>query len=247
LNEEEYSDQRTRYRYLGTKFMNLRARHLPIILLGAAIGAGIGRLLSSILPIGIFPGFEKAIGTAQTWVVIAALAGAALAVLIVLVHSVRDPNGEPPGKFTRINGTGSTLIGRNEIAEDGAFLTTEWFTVLFMPVFPVCGYRVTQRGHDSYIIHSKQPPRLRSVLKIYLAELTFAAIILLVLLLHSFVLGALVVVVMLALCVRWWISDRSAARKSGIIYSRNFCRACGYRLTGNTSGRCPECGKSTTA
>jgi len=227
--------------------MNLRARHLPIILLGAVIGAGLGWLLSSILPSGVLPDFEKAIGAAQTWAIIAAIIGAALAVLVLLVQSVRNPTAEASRSFTRVNGTGSTVIGRNEIGEDGTYLTTEWFTVVFIPVFPICSYRVTQRGRGSYLIHSKQPPRLRSVFKVYLAELTLATVILLVLLLHSVVIGSFLAIVTLTLGIRWSINVRIAARKSGVIYSRNFCRACGYRLIGNTSGRCPECGKTTTA
>lgn len=33
---------------------------------------------------------------------------------------------------------------------------------------------------------------------------------------------------------RWWRADR---------HRRGHCRKCGYNLTGNVSGRCPECGK----
>ena len=39
----------------------------------------------------------------------------------------------------------------------------------------------------------------------------------------------------LALAVIWW-RDRS--------HQADHCQTCGYDLTGNTSGRCPECGAS---
>jgi hypothetical protein len=37
---------------------------------------------------------------------------------------------------------------------------------------------------------------------------------------------------------------RGRERERGRIYSRNWCRGCGYNLRGNVSGRCPECGRA---
>jgi hypothetical protein len=39
----------------------------------------------------------------------------------------------------------------------------------------------------------------------------------------------------------WLATRRAGARRTG------FCSSCGYNLTGNTSGICPECGRPTTA
>jgi len=41
---------------------------------------------------------------------------------------------------------------------------------------------------------------------------------------------------------RW----RSGGKDSGD-YPVGYCQACGYDLTGNASGRCPECGEPTSA
>ena len=46
----------------------------------------------------------------------------------------------------------------------------------------------------------------------------------------------------LILPVLWLVSRRAAIRPP-----RGHCRTCGYNLTGNTSGVCPECGTPTTA
>jgi hypothetical protein len=227
--------------------MNLRARHLPLVLLGTAIGAGIGWVVSLILPNGVLPEFEKAIGFERTWEVIGGLVGAALTVLLLLVRSVRDPKAEPSRNITRINGIGSMLIGRRDVAPDRSYQTTEWFVVFFLPVFPVCEYRVTARGRGAYVIHSKGAPRMSEVVKVYLAELAAGGFLLAAVFLQSLLIALVGLVSVIIFTTFLWIRERKEARAHGVVYSRNFCRKCGYRLTGNASGVCPECGTSTPA
>ena len=43
-------------------------------------------------------------------------------------------------------------------------------------------------------------------------------------------------------CWEWWTTVRPARLWVGR-YARGHCPACGYDLTGNVSGVCPECGK----
>ena len=40
---------------------------------------------------------------------------------------------------------------------------------------------------------------------------------------------------------RWWWRDRLGERRA----RNNLCPRCGYNLTGNVSGVCPECGTAT--
>jgi hypothetical protein len=220
---------------------------LPLVLLGMAIGAGTGWIVSLILPRGILAEFEKAIGFERTWEVIGGLVGAALTVLLLLVRSVRDPKAEPSRNITRINGMGSMLIGRRDVAPDRSYRTTEWFVAFFLPIFPVCEYRLTARGRGSYVIHSKGPPRLSEVVKVYLAELAVAGFLLAALFLRSLLIAFVGLVIVINFTTVVWIRERKEARASGVVYSRNFCRKCGQRLTGNATGVCPGCGTSTPA
>ena len=43
--------------------------------------------------------------------------------------------------------------------------------------------------------------------------------------------------------VLWWVDRPGRRRRSRTRY----CRKCGYNLTGNVSGRCPECGTSVAS
>jgi hypothetical protein len=46
----------------------------------------------------------------------------------------------------------------------------------------------------------------------------------------------------LAASARWWLEDHWRWRPA----PPDVCRQCGYNLTGNVSGRCPECGTDVT-
>jgi hypothetical protein len=52
---------------------------------------------------------------------------------------------------TRVNGCGTTLIGRRDVWPDGSYITQKWITILFVPVFLVATMRV-RRVVDGYLI-----------------------------------------------------------------------------------------------
>lgn len=66
-------------------------------------------------------------------------------------------NPEDPLTLRRVNGIGFTLIGKKE--EDkysGSYIKSYWFTILWIPVFPIKEYRVLSPSLDSYIIISSR-------------------------------------------------------------------------------------------
>lgn len=43
----------------------------------------------------------------------------------------------------RFNGIGTTIYGKREVnPEDGSYIVTKWFTVLYFPIIPLGSYRV---------------------------------------------------------------------------------------------------------
>ena len=64
--------------------------------------------------------------------------------------------------LSTINGFGFRMYGRSdEDSETGSYLTTYYFVALWIPVFPICRYRIIDSGLDSYRFLGKAP--LRSV------------------------------------------------------------------------------------
>jgi hypothetical protein len=62
---------------------------------------------------------------------------------------------------------------------------------------------------------------------------------------HWAIIGrSLLVLTVLAILPCWWMSARLRQRRRR---KNNLCLSCGYNLTANTSGVCPECGTPTTA
>jgi len=61
--------------------------------------------------------------------------------------------------LSTMNGIGFKLYGATDTDQStGSFLSTYYFVFLFIPVFPICRYRVTQNG-DSYRFFGKAPLR----------------------------------------------------------------------------------------
>ena len=156
--------------------MNLRWRDLLSVLLGGAIGAMAGFLVSYQLKAGTLPQSEQALGLRGVGLLFGGVGGAAITLIVILFRRVHDPNAEPSRNFTAINGIGSTLVGKWEAAPDGSYVATEWFIVFFVPIFPVCRYRVTKAGRGSYKIHAKYPPRAAEVATVYAITILAVAV-----------------------------------------------------------------------
>lgn len=154
--------------------MNLEWKHCPLLFLGGVIGAGLGWLASFLFKPDILPAaMESLANLHRAGALFGSIAGLAFAVVAIVVRAARDPNAGPARNFTRINGMGSMLIGRSEPRADQSYVTTEWFTILWIPLFPVCRYRLTHHEECStpfgerYSIHEKMPPRFNDAAKVY--------------------------------------------------------------------------------
>lgn len=67
----------------------------------------------------------------------------------------------------RVNGIGTTYIGARDFAADGSYITTEFFTFIFIPVFPIRSYRVRAAGAGRYHLIEKIQPHRRQILCVY--------------------------------------------------------------------------------
>jgi len=84
-----------------------------------------------------------------------------------VVQSIREPlsflrllrDGSPIKKapsLSRINGFGTWLYGKSDLdAETGTYVSTLYFTALFVPLFVIARYRVTDAGGSAYHFFSK--------------------------------------------------------------------------------------------
>jgi hypothetical protein len=76
-----------------------------------------------------------------------------------LFHSWLKPISSAPGMGT-VNGIGFTLYGCSDMEPTtGSYMTTYYFGFFFIPIFPICRYRVTRNGR-SYCFFGKAPLRL---------------------------------------------------------------------------------------
>jgi hypothetical protein len=165
--------------------MNLRIGHLPVLLGGALTGSALGYLLC-VAARGFFPDVKDlpALG-----LVFGSLAGLFIVVFAIIVAASRDRDADVPAQFTSVNGIGSTLYGKSDPRDDGSYVTTEWFTVFFVPILPVCSYRVIRIDRTilaaQYRILGKSPPRASHIIKGY-----------------AFTVAVAVSIIVLALCAR---------------------------------------------
>jgi hypothetical protein len=74
------------------------------------------------------------------------------------------------------NGIGTANYGKRDFRPDGSFLTTEWFVLVFVPIFPLKSRRILPTGKDKfygifysseYLILEKTPLSGRQVLSVY--------------------------------------------------------------------------------
>jgi hypothetical protein len=88
-----------------------------------------------------------------------------------------DGSKKSPTLYT-LNGIGATFYGhRNYDKETNSYVTTHWFTILFVPIIPIAAYRVSSAGSNSYSIYGRVP--LSPFLKKY-RWVVLAAIVLLI-------------------------------------------------------------------
>jgi len=67
-----------------------------------------------------------------------------------------DQVTSPPGMRT-INGIGTMLYGRHQSGPDGTYIATLWFTLLFVPVWPLGSYLVAQAEEGGWYFLAKAP------------------------------------------------------------------------------------------
>ncbi len=74
-----------------------------------------------------------------------------------------------------LNGTGTTIYGKRDVSpEDGSYIVTKWFTLLYLPIIPLGSYRTTKvkknffAGFPEYQM-SRVPLNVKQVMLTYLA------------------------------------------------------------------------------
>ncbi len=67
-----------------------------------------------------------------------------------------EPMGNPPEMY-RFNGIGTTLLGSHQRADDGSYVGTLWFTVLFVPVLALQSYLVVPAPEKGWYFLAKAP------------------------------------------------------------------------------------------
>jgi hypothetical protein len=55
------------------------------------------------------------------------------------------------------NGTGTTYHGRSDKASDGSYVATEWFMVVYIPIFPIRSFRMRPVSGGTFaVVYSSQ-------------------------------------------------------------------------------------------
>lgn len=94
----------------------------------------------------------------------------------VRVYGDLTPIESAPSLYT-FNGCGVTLYGKTDVdPESGSYMATYYFALIFIPIFPICRYRVTSSGGNSYRFLGKGP--LRTFDKWHIAISIFAILFL---------------------------------------------------------------------
>lgn len=145
--------------------------------------AGVGLVISQFVKKGTFHSLDATCGLPVAFGMFGALLGAAVAILVLFRRESRNVSSGMPHSFTSINGMGSTLIGRWEPHDDGSYLTTEWLTVLWVPIVPVCTYRIIKLPEPNsfvvaaYRLLEKHPVQLKYVWAGLFRTVVLAAIV----------------------------------------------------------------------
>ena len=147
--------------------MNLKMGHLPVLIGGALTGSALGYLLC----VAARSLFRLAQDLPALGLIFGALVGMFIVVFAIIVAASCNRDAELAAKFTSINGIGSMVYGKSDVHDDGSYVTTEWFTFFFVPILPICSYRVVRTRAaiigSEYRIREKFPPRTSHILKAY--------------------------------------------------------------------------------
>jgi hypothetical protein len=168
--------------------VNLNLTSFLKILIGAAIVAPVFWAISFVFPKGILGSYETILSVQQFGLLLGAIVGAAGTIVVLIVLDSRRPETGAAANFSMVNGMGSRFIGRSEPRGDGSYLTTEWFCLLWLPLFPVCNYRLIRVGGRTtlipflvisrqFVIKEKLPVRLPDVVKGYLITVALGCIV----------------------------------------------------------------------
>jgi len=96
-----------------------------------------------------------------------------------IVCKLWQPKLDVHPKLLNFSGCGTGFAGATDRADDGSFLTTEWFKVFLIPLVPIQSYRVSYGGRSSsfggvvisqtkqYYIYAKEKLKLSHVVRTY--------------------------------------------------------------------------------
>lgn len=60
-----------------------------------------------------------------------------------------EPPSEPALTTASRRGIGTALYGKRDFKADGSYLTTKWIVAFWIPIIPLCSYRVRERSTGS--------------------------------------------------------------------------------------------------
>jgi hypothetical protein len=82
-------------------------------------------------------------------------------------------------KFYRFNGVGTAVLGKRDFRPDGTYLTTAWFTILWVPIVPIESYRILPQKSFSFIIQEVFSVSKKQVRCTYAFSLTYVLLLVL--------------------------------------------------------------------
>lgn len=154
-----------------------------------------------------------------TYVSIFALLGFPVALIVFFACKLWQPNLDASPHLISFSGCGPGFCGATARADDGTFLSTEWFRLFGVPIVPIQSYRISYGGGSTkfsgvviseskqYYIYSKEKLNLIHVVRTYAILTVF--LLALPTLIDQFndglrVVAVLVALVFVALAIVFW-------------------------------------------